>query len=287
MNGGSIPINHGELTGSMNNLYPGQHSPRLESINGELPLLRRPSHCPEEVLPNYPRQYVNDLYVTKYPSRSCSQDTSKRKLKITNSNFDPERTHELQKYPYRCEENIENLQKYPQRCREEYHRCSENNLIYDRKYDFDFREYPRGYSEDPLRLDERKTSTDLQKFPQRYSEDPLRVSHSQLALKYNNFRCADYSNPNGNFKYSGSKRILPSRILAAGGIPIIGQAAIGLVVNKFGSRSDLSCTDNSFCPEESTEEDLLRPWRIGSISRNNRDESLQNFKDNRVFTVFS
>ncbi|XP_033219630.1 palmitoyltransferase ZDHHC18 [Belonocnema kinseyi] len=34
MNGGSIAMNHGELTGSMNNLYPGQHSPRLESING-------------------------------------------------------------------------------------------------------------------------------------------------------------------------------------------------------------------------------------------------------------
>lgn len=249
-------MNHGELTGSMNNLYPGQHSPRLESINGELPLLRRPSHCPEEV-PNYPRQYVGDVYVPKYPARSCSHDTSKRKPKV--QEFEPDRAHEIQKNPYRCEENIQNFQKYPQRCREEYHRCSENNLIYDHKYDFDFCEYPRGYSEEPLRLDQRKTCTDLQKFPQRYSEDPLRVAHSQIALKYNNFRCADYSNPNVSLKYSGTKRMLPSRILAAGGIPIIGQAAIGLVVNKFGSRSDLSYMDNSLCPDEITEEDLLRP----------------------------
>ena len=239
----------GNFTGSMNNLYLGQNSPRIESINGELPLLKRPPHNPNS---NYPRRYVGDIYVPKYPARSCSQDTAKRKSK----DFEPERTHELQKYPYRCEENLENLQNYPQRCREEYHRFSENNLIFDHKYDYDFREYPRGYSEDQLKVDERETCTDLQKFPQRYSEDPLRVSHSQHTLKYNNFRCTDHGL---NFKYPGTKGILPSRILAAGGIPIISQAAIGLVVNKFGSKSDLSCTENSLCPDESTEEDLLRP----------------------------
>ncbi|XP_024945903.1 palmitoyltransferase app isoform X2 [Cephus cinctus] len=265
-NGMGIPTNPGgDITGSMNNLVPGQHSPRLESMNGELTLLRHPSRCPED-LPKYPRQYINDTYVPKYPARRCSQESVKH-IKYETGRFNPD----VHKYPYMCEES---LHKYPQRCREEYHRCSDNNLIYDQyvedqKYAIDLQKYPQRYSEDPLRYksDDPKVYTDLQKFPQRYSEDPLRISHSPHTLKYNNLRCTDHG-----FKYPITKSILPGKILGAGGIPIIGHTAIGLVVNRFGSEplaNDLSYAENSFCSNESAEEDLLnRRFIMSSMSDN-------------------
>lgn len=247
-----------EVSGSINNLVTGQHSPsqsrRIESINGELTLLRHPSRCPED-LPKYPRQCVNDTYAQKYPTRRCSQEPVKYGKYNEVDRFNPD----LQKYPYRCEEN---LQKYPPRCSDEYYRCSDINLIHSRytgdyKYPVDLQKYPQRYSEDPLRqkCEELKSYTDLQKFPQRYSEDPLRISHTGHSLKYNHLRCSDH-----NLKYPISKSILPAKILGAGGIPMIGQTAIGLVVNRFGSgplSNDLSFTGNSLCASESTEEDLL------------------------------
>lgn len=259
-----------DVSGSINNLVTGQHSPshgrRIESINGELTLLRHPSRCPED-LPKYPRQCVNDSYVQKnYPPRRCSQDHIKYGKYNEVDRFNPE----LHKYPYRCEEN---LQKYPQRCSDEYHRCSDINLIHnryatDQKYPIDLQKYPQRYSEDPIRYrcEEPKNYTDLQKFPQRYSEDPLRISSAgQHSLKYNHLRCSDH-----NLKYPISKSILPTKILGAGGIPMIGQTAIGLVVNRFGSgplSGDLSFTGNSICASESTEEDLLNQrFIMGSMS---------------------
>lgn len=251
----------------MNNLISGQHSPKIESINGELTLLRHPIRCPED-LPKYPRQYINDTYVPPYPTQHCSQDSVKHiKYNAEIDRLNPE----FQKYPCRCEEN---LQKYPHRCREEYHRCSDNNLIYDQcigdqKYGIDLQKYPQRYSEDPLRyqMSEKNGYTDLQKFPQCYSEDPLRFAQSPHMLKYNNLRCTEHS-----LKYPISKNILPARILGTGGIPIIGQTAIGLVVNRFGSgplTNDLSYTENSLCPSDSTEEDLLnRRFIMSSLSDN-------------------
>lgn len=251
----------------MNNLISGQHSPKIESINGELTLLRHPTRCPED-LPKYPRQYINDTYVPPYPMQHCSQDPVKHiKYNTEIDRLNPE----FQKYPCRCEES---LQKYPHRCREEYHRCSDNNIIYDQcigdqKYGIDLQKYPQRYSEDPLRyqISEKNGYTDLQKFPQCYSEDPLRLAQSPHMLKYNNLRCTEHS-----LKYPISKNILPARILGTGGIPIIGQTAIGLVVNRFGSgplTNDLSYTENSLCPSDSTEEDLLnRRFIMSSLSDN-------------------
>jgi palmitoyltransferase ZDHHC9/14/18 len=254
-----------DLTGSMNNLITGQHSPRIESINGELTLLRHSTHCPED-LPKYTRQYINDTYVPPYPVQHCSQDSVKH-IKYTEvDRLNPD----FQEYPCRCEEG---LHKYPHRCREEYHRCSDNNLMYDQcrdqKYGIDLQKYPQRYSEDPLRykISEKSAYTDLQKFPQCYSEDPLRFSQSPHVLKYNNLRCADHG-----LKYPISKNILPARILGTGGIPIIGQTAIGLVVNRFGSgplTNNLSYAENSLCPSDSTEEDLLnRRFIMSSLSDN-------------------
>ncbi|XP_048510530.1 palmitoyltransferase app isoform X2 [Athalia rosae] len=259
LNGLGVLTNpNSDVSGSINNLVTGQHSPsqgrRIESINGELTLLRHPSRCPED-LPKYPRQCINDTYAQKYPVRRCSQEHIKYVKYNEVDRFNPE----LQKYPYRCEED---LQKYPQRCSDEYHRCSDINLIHNRytgehKYPIDLQKYPQTYSEDPIRYkcEEPKNYTDLQKFPQRYSEDPLRIPYTGHSLKYNHFRCSDH-----NLKYPIPKSILPGKILGAGGIPMIGQTAIGLVVNRFGSgplTSDLSFTENSICASESTEEDLL------------------------------
>ncbi|XP_032686335.1 palmitoyltransferase ZDHHC5-like isoform X1 [Odontomachus brunneus] len=255
-----------ELTDSMNNLVTGLHSPRIESINGELTLLRHPARCPED-LPKYPRQYINDTCAPPYPAQHYSQDSVKH-IKYTEvDRINPD----FQKYPCRCEEG---LHKYPHRCREEYHRCSDNNLIYDQcvddqKYAIDLQKYPQRYSEDPLRykISDKNGYTDLQKFPQCYSEDPLRLTQSPHTLKYNNLRCADHT-----LKYPISKNILPARILGTGGIPIIGQTAIGLVVNRFGSgplTNNLSYAENSLCPSDSTEEDLLnRRFIMSSLSDN-------------------
>ncbi|XP_018058921.1 PREDICTED: uncharacterized protein LOC108694132 isoform X2 [Atta colombica] len=262
-----------DLTGSMNNLISGQHSPRIESINGELTLLRHPTRCPED-LPKYPRQYINDTYVPPYPVQHCSQDSVKH-IKYTEvDRLNPD----FQKYPCRCEDG---LHKYPHRCREEYHRCSDNNLIYDQcigeqKYGIDLQKYPQRYSEDPLRykISEKNGYTDLQKFPQCYSEDPLRLSQSPHMLKYNNLRCTEHS-----LKYPITKNILPARILGTGGIPIIGQTAIGLVVNRFGSgplTNNLSYTENSLCPSDSTEEDLLNRRFIMSSTTNSISQLVTN-----------
>ncbi|XP_071633359.1 palmitoyltransferase ZDHHC9 isoform X2 [Temnothorax longispinosus] len=255
-----------DLTGSMNNLISGQHSPRIESMNGELTLLRHPTRCPED-LPKYPRQYINDTYVPPYPAQHCPEDSMKNINYTEVDRLNPD----FQKYPCKCEDG---LHKYPHRCREEYHRCSDNNLIYDQcigdqKYGIDLQKYPQRYSEDPLRyrISEKNGYTDLQKFPQCYSEDPLRLSQSPHMLKYNNLRCAEHS-----LKYPITKNILPARILGTGGIPIIGQTAIGLVVNRFGSgplANNLSYAENSLCPSDSTEEDLLnRRFIMSSLSDN-------------------
>ncbi|CAD1473858.1 unnamed protein product, partial [Heterotrigona itama] len=122
-NGTTVQANPSpDLTGSMNNLVSGQHSPQIESINGELSLLRHTAHYPED-LPKYPRHYINDIYAQAYARQHCFQEPMKHvkyDTEIANPDF--------QKYPCRCEEN---LHKYSHRCREEYHRCSDNNLIYD------------------------------------------------------------------------------------------------------------------------------------------------------------
>nr|XP_034183461.1 palmitoyltransferase ZDHHC9 isoform X1 [Osmia lignaria] len=269
-NGTTVQANPSpDLTGSMNNLVSGQHSPQIESINGELSLLRHTIRYPED-LSKYPRQYINDTYVPTYPLQHCFQDSVKHiKYDIDRGNPD------FQKYPCRCEEN---LHKYPHRCREEYNRCSDNNLMYDQcvgdqKYGIDLQKYPQRYSEDPIRhkIDDKSIYTDLQKFPQCYSEDPLRISQSQQTLKYNNLRCTVHG-----LKYPISKNLLPtvvmSRILGAGGMPIIGQNAIGLAVNRFGSgplTNTFSYAENSLCPSDSTEEDLLnRRFIMSSMSDN-------------------
>ena len=264
-NGTSIePAPSNDLTGSMNNLVSGQRSPRIESLNGEL---RLPTRCPEEIV-KYPRQFANDTYVAKYPSRRASQERVKQDYTRETDKLNPD----LKKYNYTCDENLHN---YPQRCGEEYQRCSDNNLIYDqyateRKFGIDLQKYPQRYSEDTLRYREdepNRTYIDLQKFPQRYREDPSRLSHSQHTLKYNNLRCTQHGS-----KYPMSKSILPNRILGTGGIPIIGQTAISLVVNRFGSaplNHEMAFAENSLYPSESTEEDMLnRRFIMGSMSDN-------------------
>ncbi|XP_033343425.1 probable palmitoyltransferase ZDHHC14 isoform X1 [Bombus vosnesenskii] len=271
-NGTAVQTNPSpDLTGSMNNLVSGQHSPQIESINGELSLLRHTAHYPED-LPKYPRRYINDIYAPAYPRQHCFQEPMKHvkyDTEITNPDF--------QKYPCRREEN---LHKYSHRCREEYHRCSDNNLIYDQcvgdqKYSIDLQKYLQRYSEDPIRykIDDKTIYTDLQKFPQCYSEDPIRISQSQHTLKYNNLRCTVHG-----LKYPISKNLLPtvvmSRILGAGGMPIIGQNAIGLAVNRFGSgplNNTFSYVENSLCPNDSTEEDLLNQRFIMSSISDNDD----------------
>lgn len=253
----------------MNNLVSGQHSPQIESINGELSLLRHTARYTEE-LAKYPRQYINDTYGPTYPLQHCFQDSVKH-LKYDTDTVNPD----FQKYPCRCEENTH---KYPHRCREEYHRCSDNNLIYDQcagdqKYAIDLQKYPQRYSEDPIRykIDDKPSYTDLQKFPQCYSEDPLQISQSQHILKYNNLRCTVHG-----LKYPISKNLLPtvvmSRILGAGGMPIMGQNAVGLAVNRFGSShlaNTFSYAENSLCPSDGTDEDLLnRRFIMSSMSDN-------------------
>ena len=172
------------------------------------------------------------------------------------------------------------MNKYPNRCREEYHRCSDNNLMYDQcvgdqKYGIDLQKYPQRYSEDPLRykLDDTSVYTDLQKFPQCYSEDPLRFSQPQHALKYNNLRCTVHG-----LKYPVSKHLLPAvvmpRILGPGGVPIIGQSAIGLAVNAFGSgplTNNFSYAENSLCRSNGAENDFLNQRFITSSMSDNDD----------------
>ncbi|XP_076281279.1 palmitoyltransferase app isoform X2 [Lasioglossum baleicum] len=188
-NGTTVQTNPStELTGSMNNLVTGQHSPQIESMNGELSLLRHTACYPEE-LPEYSRQYINDTYAAAYPVQHCFQDPVKY-IKYETDRTNPE----FQIYPCRCEEN---LQKYPHRCREEYHRCSDNNVMYDQcvtdqKFEIDLQKYPKRYSEDPIRynINDRTGYPVFQKYPpQCYTEDPLRLPQSQHALEYNNLRC--------------------------------------------------------------------------------------------------
>lgn len=270
-----------ELTGSMNNLVSGQRSPRIESLNGELRVTAR---CPPEDIIKYPRQYINETYLTRYPSRLTTLAPQDR-FKSEQFRETDKLNADLKKYSYTCDENI---QKYPQRCREEYHRCSDNNLIYDqfsieRKFAVDLQKYPARYSEDTLRGyrddnnvddDDEPNNTndhyiDLRKFPQRYRDDPnTKFSNPQHTLKYNNLRCAQHPP-----KYPITKNILPARLLGSGGgIPIIGQTAISLVVNRFGSAPlshEMAFAENSLCPNDATEEDLLnRRFIIGSISDN-------------------
>nr|XP_033331683.1 probable protein S-acyltransferase 6 isoform X1 [Megalopta genalis]XP_033331684.1 probable protein S-acyltransferase 6 isoform X1 [Megalopta genalis] len=269
-NGTTVQTNpSAELTGSMNNLVTGQHSPQIESINGELSLLRHTACYPEE-LPEYSRQYINDTYATAYPVQHCFQDPVKH-IKYETDRANPD----FQIYPCRCEEN---LQKYPHRCREEYHRCSDNNLMYDQcvsdqKFGIDLQKYPQRYSEDPIRynIDDRAGYPDLQKYPQCYTEDPLRLPQSQHVLKYNNLRCTVHG-----LKYPISKNLLPtvvmSRILGAGGMPIMTQNAIGFEINRYGSgplTNNFTYAENSLCPNDGTEEGLLnRRFIMSSMSDN-------------------
>ncbi|XP_066586545.1 palmitoyltransferase ZDHHC9 isoform X1 [Prorops nasuta] len=256
-----------DLAGSMNNLA-GQHSPRLESINGELSLLRHPTRYPEN-LSEYSRQYISDSYVPLYTMQHYSQEP----VPLPRFN-EPDGLHsDLKKYPCKCEEGFH---KYSQKCREEYHGCSDNNLMYDQcmgaeKLRVDLQKYPQRYSEDPLRYKPvEQAYPDLQKFPQCYSEDRLRSSHSQQSMKYNNnFRCSDHG-----FKYPISRGLLPPKILGTGGIPMIGQAAIGLVVNRFGSgplTNNIGYMENSFCPSDATEDDLLNGRYVMSSLSDNED----------------
>ncbi|XP_008551406.1 palmitoyltransferase ZDHHC9 isoform X1 [Microplitis demolitor] len=278
-NGHNIPSHvDNDLTGSMNNLVSGQRSPRIESLNGELTLMNQLPRCPVE-LPKY-RQYTNEVYIQKYSTpRRCAQDRVQPgdayAAEIERLNA------EVQKFNYKCEET---LQRYPQRCREEYQRCSENNLIHnqqqytvEQKYAIDLKKYPRGYSEDYLKYggigdddddDNYRKSIDLQKFPQRYSEDPSRQYHSPQTFKYNNLRCNQHG-----FKYPITTNILPNRILGSGNIPMIGQNAIGLVVNRFGSAPlnyDMAFMDNnSICPGERAEDNLMNRHFIVSPLNDN------------------
>lgn len=243
----------GDLTGSTNNLVTNQQHPpqlqqqqppqlHLESINGESSNLGAQHQPPRylEDIPSYSCQYSSDAYAPniKYHSpRSCSGSPWDQK-----SNRSP---HLPDAQKFRCEEN---LHRYPQRCREEYyHRCSESNLTNDRyaeslqqqhqhKYWSDANEYLQRYPEDKTSIDDpypTTTTTDLQKFPQYYSEDPLRPIYKYPSPPLPGLRCPDHyskyltTKPNSGF--------FTNRILSPGGLPMIGQTAIGLVVNKFGS----------------------------------------------------
>ncbi|KAG7188288.1 hypothetical protein KM043_007951 [Ampulex compressa] len=100
-NGTSVQTNPStDLTGSMNNLVTGQHSPRIESINGELNFLRHTAHCAED-FPKYPHQCEEGLH--KYPHR-CREEYHR----CSDNNLIYEECVENQKYAI-------DLQKYPQR----------------------------------------------------------------------------------------------------------------------------------------------------------------------------
>lgn len=161
-----------------------------------------------------------------------------------------DQTESIHKPLYRCEENI---QFYPQRCREEYNqRCSESNLMtreqryveqqqQEQKYWADVHRYFQRFSKDqeqskPL------AENDLKKFPQFYSEDPLRVpfvrtyKDAPIASMSMTSHCPDYQTRLGYKYHAASKNgFFTNRILSPSGLPMLGQAAIGIVVKKFGS----------------------------------------------------
>ncbi|XP_063985447.1 palmitoyltransferase ZDHHC9 isoform X1 [Diachasmimorpha longicaudata] len=262
VNGNSIPPMDTELSGSMNNLVSGRRSPRIESLNGELILVSQTQRLPA-AMPSYHQYPNNETYIPKY-SRRVTQDRVPSVLYYESQRFTSP-SHEEHNYNYQ--------QKYPQRYRDDFHPSADNNLIHDqytfeRKYGVDLRKYPRGYSADLLshKDEEYRNHPDLQKFPQRYFDDTNRPLYSPQFIKYNNLRCSQHG-----FKYPIGKNILPNRILGSGGIPIIGQAAIGLVVNKFGSaplNHEISFADNSLCSGESIEDDINRRFILGSMSDN-------------------
>ncbi|XP_076247248.1 palmitoyltransferase app isoform X1 [Calliopsis andreniformis] len=224
-----VQTNPTDLTGSMNNLVTGQHSPQIESMNGELSLLRHPTHCPED-LTKYSHQYINDTDVPTYPPQHCFQETMKH------VNYDTDRSNpDFQKYPCRCEEN---LHKYPPRRREEYDRWSDNNSLDDELYIHT--KYSMNFLPTVKFNNVRRHSL---KYPMSKNSVPGLVM-SQIVAGRMPIDPMDSLNP-------------MSRMLRAGKIPIIGQNAVGLTVNSFGSgllTDTFSYVADSLCSSEGTED---------------------------------
>ena len=182
----------GDFNGSANNLVgspqqpahqqlPPQHSPRLESINGEsVASASSNHHLPRylDELSPYSCQYSShDTYASvKYnPARGCVApvpgDTSPWDQHSNPRSPRPP----LEKPSYRCEEN---LQRYPQRCREEYyHRCSESNLMTERGYE------SSSSSSHQVQQQQHKYWSDVHKYLQRYSEEPLTKTVDDAELR--------------------------------------------------------------------------------------------------------
>lgn len=205
-NGVSAPAGSAELTDSTNNLVPNLHEylqpdhhlQQQQQHQLTLDSMNGESGSPRYLDLDYPcGQFPVALGPDPY---SLAYKPSPRSTSPWD-NQPQQPQAQPQKPTYRCEEH---LQRYPQRCRDEYyHRCSEGNL---------WDEPRRGcYPEDEL---------DLQKFPQCYSEDPLRPTTTSQVR-----RCSDHH----------QQQQQQHRILSPGGLPMLGHAAIGLVVNRFGS----------------------------------------------------
>lgn len=292
-NGITISTNfNNDLTDSVSNLVSEQHSPHMDSMNGELSTMMRHQHainCSE--YPMYPLLCPGDAYAHQSAHLLPGQ------LKQEQQDYHQQPTTTTVKYPYRCDET---LHKYPKRCTEEYHRCSEGNVVYAseqqqkfhpivemqnaQKYQpmpvVDLQKYPhQRYNEYAQQqcvvADEAgfyNYTPDLQKFPQRYSEDP-HVRMQQPSVKYNNLqRC------NEHFKYPMARNVLPNRLIGNSGFPIIGQTAIGLVVNRFNNTPggpmppDYAYAKNSMCINNGNDEDATMNLRYATNSISDNDD---------------
>ena len=127
---------------------------------------------------------------------------------------------------YRCNEE---LQRYPQRCRDDYnHRCSEGNLLANEQHQ-----------------QQQRYWSDVHKYFRRKAFDDAEVHKYAYPTED---RCLEHP---GSF--------IGNRILSPGGLPILGQTALGLVVNRFGSGTLVDphqrqymhpYVEPSFCPCE-------------------------------------
>lgn len=262
-----------------------QHSPHMDSMNGELSMMRHQHAINCSEYPMYPLLCPGDAYAHQsahlLPASQLKQDRHEQEYHQPTS-----------KYPYRCDET---LHKYPKRCTEEYHRCSEGNVVYasEQKYPIvdvaaqqnyqavvDLQKYPQRYADYATQQQQQHVvsdeagfynyNTDLQKFPQRYSEDP-HVRMQQPSVKYN-LRCNEHGY---NYPPMG-RNVYQNQMSHNSGLPLIGQTAIGLVVNRFNSgtgqmapQGEFAYAKSAICVNNGNEEDTMNlRYATNSISDN-------------------
>lgn len=223
MNGvGNISINNEDFSGSMNNLYHGQHSPqRIESMNGELPLLRNP--CAKEYV-NFPSSHYinpnNDIYTSNYCSYKNSFINPQQQQQQHQSTLIKNKIHRAEK--------ISNLER---RYSENFYRdnrislsvdnASNNDIIYNQNLEF-----PCHKCNDNSHLPSSSSSfmiNDRKILPENYHQQ-----NSQISLfNYNDFRCIPIHDHSLNYIRSKSPN---GRSVNIEQVP--GQVSFELIVNK-------------------------------------------------------